>query len=78
MIVLRIWEGILSIAEIIGIFYILIMFSEKREMESWSAALFCDGSMPSAYLSENYERFVFPLFYADLHRYFLCYSLAVF
>lgn len=29
MIVLRIWEGILSIVEILGIFYILFMFSEK-------------------------------------------------
>ena len=39
MIVLRIWEGILSIAEIIGIFYILIMFSEKRESGKWKAGL---------------------------------------
>ena len=47
-------------------------------MEIWSAALSYDGSKSSAYLSENYERFVFPLFYADLYLYFLCYSLAVF
>ena len=64
----------------VNFLYTFYVFGEAgiREMESWSAALSCDGSMRSAYLSENYERFVFPLFYADLYRYFLCYSLAVF
>ena len=60
--------------------YTFYVFREEgsREMEIWSAALSYDGSKSSAYLSENYERFVFPLFYADLYLYFLCYSLAVF
>lgn len=39
MIVLRIWEGILSIVEILGIFYILFMFSEKRGSGKWKAGL---------------------------------------
>lgn len=39
MIVLRIWEGILSIVEILGIFYILFMFSEKRGAGKWKSGL---------------------------------------
>lgn len=31
MIVLRIWEGILSIVEILGIFYILLCFQRRGE-----------------------------------------------
>lgn len=39
MTVLRIGEGILSIAEIVGIFYLLFMFSEKRDTRKWKDGL---------------------------------------
>lgn len=39
MTVLRIGEGIFSIAEIVGIFYLLFMFSEKRDTRKWKDGL---------------------------------------
>lgn len=39
MTALRIGEGILSITEIVGIFYLLFMFSEKRDTRKWKDGL---------------------------------------
>ena len=39
MTVLRIGEGILCITEIVGIFYFLFMFSEKRDTRKWKDGL---------------------------------------
>ena len=74
MTVLRIGEGILSIAEIVGIFYLLFMFSEKRDTRKWK-----DGLLYLLVdLSEDYKRFVFALFYVDMYQFCFYFSLFVF